>query len=122
MAIVSVRVNGKDYQVACDNGQEEHLQALAFDLDERAAQLAYQMGGNAGEVMTLLLSGLMLVDESIENKKEIDRLSAEVRQLTKIVGQAKPGISSAKFAEMEVAMVDTLNEVSARIERIADSL
>ncbi|MDX2074482.1 MAG: cell division protein ZapA [Alphaproteobacteria bacterium] len=119
MSAVPIRINGKEYRVACDDGQEEHLRALSFDLDERVNQLAYQMGGNPGEVMSLLLAGLMMVDEAVENKKEIERLSKEVRALTKAAGQAKPTPDSARIAEMEGAMIETLNEIAARIERMA---
>ncbi len=122
MAIVPIRINGKEYHIACDDGQEEHLRTLSFDLDERVNQLAYQMGGDPGEVMSLLLAGLMMADESIENKKEIDRLGKEVRALTKTAGQARQTSDSGRMAEMENAMLDTLGELAGRIERMADQI
>lgn len=122
MAAVPIRINGKEYHIACDDGQEEHLRGLSFDLDERINALTYQMGGNPGEVMSLLLAGLMLVDESVENKKEIERLSNEVRQLTKTLGQGRPAASGAKMADMEGVMLETLNELATRIERMADQV
>ena len=122
MATIPVRINGKDYQIACDDGQEEHLRALSFDLDERITQLAYQMGGNPGEVMSLVLAGLMMSDEAIENKKEIEQLSGEVRQLTKTLSQARPTVNGAKLVEMENAIAETLNEVAGRIERMSAGL
>ncbi len=118
MATVPIRINSKEYHIACDDGQEEHLQALAFDLDERLGQLAYQMGGNPGEVMSLLLAGLMLSDEVIENKKEIDRLSSEVRELTRLVSQKQQTSGNKNLLDMENAMIETLNEVASRIERM----
>ena len=122
MAAVPIRINGKEYHIACDDGQEEHLRALSFDLDERINQLAYQMGGNPGEVMSLVLAGLMMADESLENKKEIDRLSKEVRGLTQRLGQVRPAADGARMAEMEGAMLDTLSELAVRIEKMADQV
>ena len=122
MAAVPIRVNGKEYHIACDDGQEEHLRLLSFDLDERINQLAYQMGGNPGEVMGLLLAGLMMSDEATENKKEIDRLSKEVRQLTQRISQHRPAPDGARMAEMEGAMMDTLNELAVRIEKMAEQV
>lgn len=122
MSSVPIRINGKEYYVACDDGQEEHLRALSFDLDERVNQLAYQMGGHPGEVMSLLLAGLMMADEAIENKKEIDRLSKEVRGLTQRLSHLRPPADNARMAEMEAAMLDTLGELATRIEKIADQV
>ena len=122
MATVNVRINGKDYAIACDDGQEAHLQALALDLNERIGQLTYQMGGNPGEVMALLLAGLMMTDEVSENQKENERLLAEVRQLTQALAQLRPPMDSPRMAEMEQAMVDTLNQITSRIEKIADQV
>jgi cell division protein ZapA len=121
MAAVPIRINGKEYHIACDDGQEEHLRLLSFDLDERINQLAYQMGGNPGEVMAMLLAGLMMADELVENKKEIDRLNKEVRALTKAAG-ARPPVESMKLADMENVMMDTLNELAVRIEKMADQI
>lgn len=122
MAVVPVRVNGKEYKVACDNGQEEHLQSLAQDLDERIGRLNYQMGGNPGEVMALLLAGLMMIDEANENNKENERLASEVRKLTQVVSQHRPPMDAERIAEMEKAMVDTLNQVTQRVEKIAEQV
>lgn len=122
MATVAVMINGKEYPIACDDGQEEHLRSLALDLNERIGQLNYQMGGNPGEVMGLLLAGLMMTDEVIETNKEIERLQAEVRKLTQAVGNARPSLDAGRMAEMERAMVDTLNEITHRIEKIADQV
>jgi len=125
MAIVPIRINSKEYHVACDDGQEEHLLALSFDLDERVNQLAYQMGGNPGEVMSVLLSGLMLVDEVLENKKEIERLNKEVRALTKLASTATAARApevGAKVLDMENAMLETLNELATRIEKMTEQV
>lgn len=122
MAVVPIRINGKEYHVACDDGQEEHLRTLSFDLDERANQLAYQMGGNPGEVMTLLLSGLMLVDEALESKKEIERLSKEVKALTKVAGHFRQQGDPARTVELENAMLETLSELASRIEKMAEQV
>lgn len=122
MAVVPIRINGKEYHVACDDGQEEHLRNLSFDLDERANQLAYQMGGNPGEVMSMLLAGLMLVDEVLESKKEIERLTKEVKALTKVAGQLRQQTDPARAADLEHAMLDTLSELAMRIEKMAEQV
>ena len=40
MAVVEVQINQRMYQVACDDGQEEHLIKLAGDIDQRVRDLS----------------------------------------------------------------------------------
>lgn len=119
MAIVSVKIGGKDYQLACDDGQEEQLHTLAYEVDDRVRDISMRMGGSPGENMGLLLASVMMADELIDSKKEISRLSGEVRQLLAMVdGQA----GESRNHDMEEAMAIALDEIAARIENIAGRL
>ncbi len=100
MAIVAIRVNGREYNLACDDGQEEHLRFLADEVDERARSLAARMGGQTGEAMGLLLVALTMADELIESKRE----------------------NPQNMAYDDGAVAQSLNELAERIENIADSL
>jgi cell division protein ZapA len=119
MAILSVKIGGKDYQLACDDGQEEQLRFLADEVDDRVRDLGFRMGGDPGEVMGLLLAAITMADEIIDNKKEINRLSAEARRLQMAQGSSE---GAERVAEMEEALASTLDEVAARIETIAQRL
>jgi cell division protein ZapA len=44
MPQLSVTVNGRTYSVACEEGDEEHLMALARYLDKRARELSSSVG------------------------------------------------------------------------------
>ena len=44
MAQVEIRVNGRDYKITCDNGQEERLQQLAAHFDNHVSQLSDEIG------------------------------------------------------------------------------
>lgn len=119
MAIVSVRVGNKDYQLACDDGQEEQLRTLSYEVDDRVRDLSMRMGGSPGEAMGLLLAAVMMADELIDNKKEIVRLSGEVRQLLAMVdGQG----AQERSGELDEALAITLDEIATRIENIAGRL
>ncbi len=85
MAIVHIRVNGRDYDIACDDGQEEQLRLLADEVDDRVRALVFSMGNHPGEAMALLLASLTMADEIIENKKEIEKISTEVSRLGAMV-------------------------------------
>jgi cell division protein ZapA len=122
MSVVSVKIGGKDYKIACDDGQEERLTLLAEEIDDRVSSLVFSMGKHPGEAMALLLTALTMADETIENKKEIDKQAAELKRLRTLVDQESLAVNEAHLAEMESAMAMTLEEIAARIEKIADQI
>jgi cell division protein ZapA len=95
MAIVAIKVNGREYNLACDDGQEEHLRHLADEVDGRVRALSARMGGQIGENMGLLLAAVTMADELIEKKQE--NLNYD-----------------------EGAVMAALNEIANRMETIAE--
>ena len=61
MAELDLMVAGRSYRLACDDGQEPHLQALAAMLDAEARALSAK-GGIIGEARLLLMTALMMAD------------------------------------------------------------
>lgn len=119
MAVVHIRINGRDYSIACDDGQEEQLRLLADEVDERIRSLVFRMGGNPGEEMALLLTALTMADEIIENKKEIEKMAGE-RKLNR--SPAPDRRSEERIQEIEAAMSATLEDIAQRIEKIAEQV
>lgn len=112
MAAVTIRVGDRDYRVACDDGQEDHLRQLADEVDDRVRSLLFSMRGNVSEGMALLLTALTMADELSELKRENENLRA-----------GKPADSlpdEQRVREMEAAMAATLEEIASRIEKIAE--
>jgi cell division protein ZapA len=62
MAQVSLQINGYAYVLGCADGEEQHLLALAADLDRRIQEIK-EATGPGGEARLLLMSALMLADE-----------------------------------------------------------
>jgi cell division protein ZapA len=62
MPQVSIRINNRIYEVACGDGEEQHLESLADDINGRIEQLRPQMPG-AAEVKLLLAAALTFADE-----------------------------------------------------------
>lgn len=122
MAIVPVHIHGKEYQVACDDGQEQQLQFLAAAVNERMRILLRGMHNHPGEAMGLLLVSLMLADELIESKKEIEGVVTEVQRLGALVSDGQESAYIDRRVEIENAMASTLEEIAMRIERIADRI
>lgn len=109
MAQVSVTINGRAYQIACDDGQEEHLRQLAGYIDRRVAELVAAMG-QIGDMRLLVMVSLLIADELSEVKRQLDdsrKTSEDAR-------------STASKADAQAA--SALESVAARIEDIAARL
>jgi cell division protein ZapA len=65
MAQVALSVGGRRYELACRDGEEPHLEALARMVDAKAADAARAVG-SANEPRQLLLAALLLADELSE--------------------------------------------------------
>ena len=60
--VVSVTLNGQSYQMGCDEGSEDHILALAADVDSRLQQLNSQ-AGQVPESWLLAIVSIMMADE-----------------------------------------------------------
>ncbi|HWA44785.1 MAG TPA: cell division protein ZapA [Hypericibacter adhaerens] len=62
MATVTLSLNGRPYEIACDDGQEERLQTLGIDLDRRVSEMARRLGPVADNRL-LAMAALVIADE-----------------------------------------------------------
>jgi len=62
MASVNATIAGRQFRLACEDGQEDHLQALAKDMDERIAQLRGKFG-EIGDTRLTVMAALMVEDQ-----------------------------------------------------------
>ena len=62
MAQVSLKINGYAYTVSCEDGQEDHLRAMAGAVEERMARVK-ALGSQSGESRLLVLAALLMADE-----------------------------------------------------------
>jgi cell division protein ZapA len=105
MGQVTVHVNGRDYEIACADGQESHVVKLASDLDERIGQIGGASRRRDGESLILLMASLIVIDELADARAEIERLTT-----------ASPG------AEDDPALAASVSSLAERIESIAERL
>lgn len=73
MAQVSVRVNGRHYQVACEDGQEAHLEKLGAYIDQRVSELVKDVG-QVGDARLLVMAALLIADELADAYNELEEL------------------------------------------------
>jgi len=111
MAQVSVTINGREYSIACDDGQEEHLGKLGEYLDSRVAELAATMG-QIGDARLLIMAGLLVSDELADAFADVSEMRD---QLGKLQNQAPP-------PGVEDSEAKTIDGLAQRIEAIAERL
>ena len=80
MANVKIKFNGKEFLLSCEDGQEEHLEALSQNLNEKFNDLKSKLG-NLGESKLLLITSIKLIDEYFETKKKIEDKKIEIENL-----------------------------------------
>lgn len=109
---VSITIRGRQYQIACDDGQEAHLARLGRYLDQKAEQIL-SAAGSVGDALMLVMVSLTVADELAD-------ASAELEALQSGAGVTAQAAAAREEAEKEAAQA--INAVSERIERIAARL
>ena len=82
MANVSIKFNGKEFLLSCDDGQEEHLEELLIQINQKFNELKNNLG-NLGENKLLLITAVKIMDEYHETKKKVDQKKIELKDLSK---------------------------------------
>jgi cell division protein ZapA len=89
MAHVSVTINGRQYRMSCDDGQEHHVARLAHDLDQRIMNLRVTFG-EIGDARLTIMAALMLVDELSEQRQRLHRIETELTGLQRARRRSRP--------------------------------
>lgn len=114
MGLINVSLNGRPYDIACDDGQEEHVALLAKMLNDRVTALAETVG-QVGESRLMLMAGLLVTDELVEAHAELQRLEGDRHGPGQGVSTMATGLNEAEVVEM-------INGLAQRIEDIVDRL
>ncbi len=80
MPTVNVTINGNNYRMACDEGQEEHLEKLGSEFDNYVHQLKSSFG-EIGDQRLTVMAGVMITDEMLELKRKVDSLEQELKKV-----------------------------------------
>jgi cell division protein ZapA len=106
MGQVTIEVNGHPYVVGCEDGQERRLTELAATVDAQVRQVAMDVGP-LGETRLILMGALVMADDIVELRRELEQLKAQAAELAAERGRA------------EHAAVSALEAAAARIEALA---
>ncbi|MBX6327541.1 MAG: cell division protein ZapA [Pseudolabrys sp.] len=116
MAQVTATIAGRQFRLACEDGQEEHLRALARDIDQRIIDLRRKFG-EIGDTRLTVMAALTVADELLEATRKIRRLEEEIAAL-----QDARLVASDRAKAASEAVVAAFNSAADRIEGIAQRL
>ena len=105
MANVSIKFNNKEFLLACEDGQEEHLEELLIQINKKFNNLKNDLG-NLGENKLLLITAVKIMDEYYETKKKVDQKKEELNDLSK------------KFKELKSLIYDYRDTKESEIEKL----
>ena len=108
MANVNIKFNNKEFLLSCENGQEEHLEQLSYELDSKFKKLKDTLG-NIGESKLLLITSITILDEYFETKKNTETKKNELENL------------KTKFKELKSLVMNYKNEKDKEIDNLKKS-
>lgn len=116
MAHVNVSINGRQYRMACEEGQEERLLRLAHNLESRVTDLRGKFG-EIGDARLTVMAALMIADELSDAGLRIRRLEEELAAL-----QDARIDSADRSKATQAAIAAAFNSAADRIERLTQTL
>jgi cell division protein ZapA len=116
MSQVTVSISGRQFRMACEDGQEDHLRGLAKELDERIASLRERFG-EIGDARLTVMAALMVADELSEAQRKYKRLEQDHAAL-----QDARGAAAERQQATHTALVTAFNAAAERIEGMAKKL
>lgn len=123
MPDVKINIGGREFEVACQAGEEHYLISAATLLDQEASGLVNQIG-RMPEGRMLLMSGLMLADKAAGHQDQLNALQRKIDDLESEISNLRDTAPEARTVEVPVVpqnVVDTLAELAARAEALADA-
>ena len=81
MANVSIKFNGKEFLLSCEDGQEDHLEELLIQINQKFNNLKNDLG-NLGENKLLLITAVKVMDEYYDTKKKVEQKKDELKNLS----------------------------------------
>ena len=105
MANVSIKFNGKEFLLSCEDGQEEQLEELLIQLNQKFYKLKNDLG-NLGENKLLLITAVKIMDEYYETQKKVEQKKKELNDL------------SNKFKELKSLIYEYRDKKESEISKL----
>ena len=116
MSHINVTINGRQYRMACEEGQETRLLQLAEGFEARIGSLRGKFG-EIGDARLTVMAALMVSDELIDATQRIRNLEEELTALRDI-----RVVAADRARATQVAVANALNAAAERIEKTTQVL
>ena len=122
MPEVTIAIGGREFEVACQEGEEHFLLSAAKMLDAEAQTLLNQIG-RMPEARMLLMAGLLLADKAAGAEDRVRAMETQVGQMQAQLEAAQEAArtpQTVEVARIPDEVTDTLAELAARAEALAE--
>tara|TARA_R110002020_G_scaffold266483_3_gene481356 strand:+ start:7433 stop:7813 length:381 start_codon:yes stop_codon:yes gene_type:complete len=116
MSHITVTINGRSYRMACDDGEEERLAALAERFDGAIEELRGAFG-EIGDQRLTVMAGIRVTDSLMEAERRVVALTAEIQTLK----ESRDAVVQNQY-DREVEIATRVGETADTIDRFAKSL
>jgi cell division protein ZapA len=116
MSQVTVTINGRQFRMACEDGQESHLLRLAQDLDQRIERLRGTFG-EIGDTRLTVMAALTVADELADTTGRLRRVEESLAEL-----EEARAASAERSDATQAAVAAALNSAAERIEQVTKVL
>jgi len=119
MVNVTVKFNQRDYILSCEDGQEQELEKLALNLNEKFEKLKHDLG-NIGESKLLLISSIQCIDEIFTIKGSVEKLKNQNKVLLERFKEIK-NLSILYKDDREKEILNLQSELQELKRKISDN-
>ncbi len=116
MSHVNVTINGRQYRMACEEGQERRLLQLADGMESRVESLRGKFG-EIGDARLTVMAALTIADELLDANQRIARLE---EQLNALQDARYAAAERAKATQSAISLA--LNSAAERLEKMSQTL
>jgi cell division protein ZapA len=118
MSQVNVTINGRQFRMACEDGQEGHVADLARDLDARIENLRAKFG-EIGDTRLTVMAALTVADELAEMGLRMKRLEQELAALqdARVAAADRNKTAQAAVAAALAAAAERIENVTRKLNR-----
>jgi cell division protein ZapA len=122
MGNVTLTVNGRQYAISCDDGQERRVMELGHFIDKRLREIA-RGAGAVSEQHLMVLTSLLMADELFDSKARVEELEEQATAPGAPAINATPKPANDPMeAEREAHMADMITALARKIEAVSSQL
>jgi len=119
MPEVRITIGGREFDVACQDGEDHFLRTAAQMLDTEAQSLVGQLG-RMPESRMLLMAGLLLADRTAAMEDQVRTTEERAQAAEAALAEMQANPPRVEVPVIPQSLVDTLAEIAARAEALAE--